>query len=155
MDQKQSSKKREIIAGLAVLIVIVAIVAATSLSGKKKNTADSTATPSKTTTSTTSSSSTYKDGNYTATGSYDSPGGAEEITISVTLKDDIITTTSAKSGAGDPEADQYQDQFISGYKSDVVGKDISKVSLSRVSGSSLTSQGFNDAISQIEKQAQS
>ena len=47
-----------------------------------------------------------------------------------------------------------EQQFIDGYKSLVVGKDISSISLNRVSGSSLTSQGFNSAIQKIKSQAQ-
>jgi hypothetical protein len=69
------------------------------------------------------------------------------------LQNGVITGTSATGGANDPEASQYQSQFISGYKSLVVGKSIDSVSLSRVSGSSLTSQGFNNALQQIKNQA--
>lgn len=158
MDQSPISKKRQLIATLAVLIVIVVIVTAVAVTKKDKTTnADSAVTTSDTSTSdtaSTSSNSTLKDGSYKATGSYASPGGEEEITVSVTLKDGVITETSAKSGANGPEAQEYQDQFIAGYKSQVVGKNISEIHLSRVSGSSLTSQGFNDAIQQIESQAQ-
>jgi len=169
MDQQPTSKKREIIAALAVLIIIVAIVAGASFANKK-DTDDTTAKTSDTTTSTsatdsesattdtsttdTAATSTYKDGSYTATGTYDSPGGTEKITIDVTLQNGTVTATSAKSGATDPEASEYQDEFISGYKQLVVGKKVDSISLSRVSGSSLTSQGFNNALNSIKKQAQ-
>jgi cytoskeletal protein RodZ len=172
MEQSGTNRKREVIAALAVLIVIVVIVIAAAATNRKKTVVSSnTATVNKTTTSSTAepstastsgasssstsptSTSTYKDGTYTATGSYQSPGGEESITINVTLVSDKITATSAQSGAGDPESSEYQNDFISGYKSLVIGKDISSVQLSRVSGSSLTSQGFNDAINKIETAA--
>jgi uncharacterized protein with FMN-binding domain len=171
MEPAANSRKRQLITTLAVLIVIVAIVAAVTITNKKKpdmaNTSDLT-TPAKTdttspsptstqdsspTTSAPTTSAAYKDGTYTATGSYDSPGGRESITITVTLANDAITATSATSGANDPEAHEYQDQFIASYKRLVVGKKISDILLSRVSGSSLTSQGFNSAIQKIESQA--
>jgi hypothetical protein len=152
MNQTPASKKREIIAALAVLIVIVAIVTAASMSAKQ-NPADA-AVATTTTTTTTPASSTapstaYKNGSYTAVGSYDSPGGSEGITVDVTLQNGIITATSATSGANDVEAGEYQSMFISGYKKLVVGKNIASVKVSRVSGSSLTSQGFNSAIQKI------
>ena len=71
----------------------------------------------------------------------------------MTLKNGVITDTSATKGATDPEAEEYQNRFIKNYKNLVVGKSISNLSLSRVSGSSLTSIGFNDAIDQIKSQA--
>lgn len=160
MDEPKDHRKA-LITFIAIAIIAVIVVAAVIASPKKKNTADSASTVSTTTTSktssstpsTSSSSSDFKNGTYVATGSYVSPGGNESITVHVTLQNGIITASSADSGAGDPEASEYQSMFIGGYKSLVVGKNIANVSLSRVSGSSLTSQGFNDAISQIENQA--
>lgn len=151
----------KIIATLAVLVVTVVIVfGAKALSDKKPAAAMTTAasnqaqkTTANTTTPTASITTTYKDGTYTATGSYDSPGGTEKITVHITLANGSITDTSAQSGANDPTAQEFQDDFISGYKALIVGKDITSVHLSHVSGSSLTSQGFNRALDQIKSQA--
>lgn len=96
----------------------------------------------------------YKNGSYTATGSYMSPGGQEQITVSLTLAKDIITDVSVTPGAYDHTSARYQDKFISGYKQYVVGKNIADVSLTIVSGASLTPEGFNDALNQIKAQAQ-
>lgn len=103
--------------------------------------------------STTPSTSKYKDGTYSAVGSYRSPGGPDEIGVNVTLKDDIITTVSITPMPHDPTSKEYQAKFASGYQSLVLGKDISSVKLSAVSGSSLTPIGFNDAITKIKAQA--
>ncbi|MEJ0073433.1 MAG: hypothetical protein WDN27_05145 [Candidatus Saccharibacteria bacterium] len=66
--------------------------------------------------------SAYRDGTYSGTGSYESPGGEESITVKITLKGDVITATSATSGAQDPEAHEYQNDFIAGYKQLVVAR---------------------------------
>ena len=165
MDQSPNSRKREIIAVLSVLIVIVAIVAAITVlnkdDAKESDSANTTDTSVGTDNSTSSSSddsqatnAEYKDGQYTATGNYNSPGGTEDITVTVTLKDGVITDTSAQANASGATAKEYQGKFISGYKDLVVGKSIDSVSLDRVSGSSLTSGGFNRAIEDIIEQAQ-
>lgn len=111
------------------------------------------ATPTSTSPTTTDSAALYKDGTYTATGSYISPGGADQIAVTVTLKDDIITTASVTPMPGDNTSAHYQGIFAANYKQYVVGKDITMLDVHKVSGSSLTSQGFNDAITQIEAQA--
>ncbi|MDR3557969.1 MAG: calcium-binding protein [Candidatus Pacebacteria bacterium] len=102
---------------------------------------------------TTPTASVYKDGTYTATGSYMSPGGEDQISVTLTLANDIITNVSAVSGAGDRTSQRYQNAFLSGYKQYVVGKDIANVKLTRVSGSSLTPAGFDNALAQIMAQA--
>jgi uncharacterized protein with FMN-binding domain len=97
--------------------------------------------------------SVYADGTYSATGSYMSPGGYEQLGVSITLKNDIITSASVTNMAGDGRSQRYQNMFISGYQQYVVGKNIADVYLTKVSGSSLTPSGFNDALAQIKSQA--
>jgi len=96
----------------------------------------------------------YKDGTYTAQGTYQSPAGTEGITVSLTLKNDIVTDATVTPGANDPMSQRYQGKFISGYKAQVIGKDISTIHLDKVSGSSLTPGGFDQALASIETQAQ-
>lgn len=97
--------------------------------------------------------SIYTDGTYSATGSYNSPGGQDQIAVTVTLSNDVVTDVSVVPKAGDRTSARYQAMFVSGYKQYVVGKDITSVHLDRVSGSSLTGIGFNAAIARIEAQA--
>ena len=99
------------------------------------------------------STDVYKDGTYSATGNYVSPGGAESIRVTLTLKDDVIVDITTVSNAFRPESKIYQGKFISGYKTLVVGKKIDEVELTKVSGSSLTPKGFRDALAQIKTQA--
>lgn len=95
----------------------------------------------------------YKDGTYSATGNYNSPAGSEQLKVSVTLKSDVVTDASATLMATNPKSVYMQTQFISGFKTYVVGKKLSDVNVGKVSGSSLTGIGFNDAITKIKAQA--
>lgn len=96
----------------------------------------------------------YKDGTYSSTGSYTSPAGKEDVGVSLTLKNNIITDITFTPKATNEISVKLQGMFASGYKELVVGKDINTVKLNKVSGSSLTPKGFNDAIEKIKLQAQ-
>lgn len=149
---------------VAALIVIVLVGIVASVAIVINNNADddssrqeaTTTTPSSTQTTNGSSSTdtaSYKDGTYSATGSYFSPGGMESIGLTVTIKDGVITDTQLEKQATDQEAEQYQALFADNYKASVVGKAVDEVSLSRIAGSSLTSNGFNDALDAIKEDA--
>lgn len=98
--------------------------------------------------------SVYKDGTYSATGSYMSPGGEDQINVTLVIANDIVTGATVTPAAGDRVSSRYQQMFISGYQSQVIGKNIADINVTRVSGSSLTPEGFNDALAQIKTQAQ-
>lgn len=96
----------------------------------------------------------YKDGAYSMEGDYQSPGGAESIQVTLVLKNDIVTEATAVANATRPMSVNFQQAFISGFKQYVVGKNINEVNLTKVSGSSLTPKGFNDAVAKIKIEAQ-
>ncbi len=95
----------------------------------------------------------YKDGTYTAKGVYSVHSGPEEITISLTLKDGVITDTTFAGTPAVKMSQKFMDMFAQNYKPMVIGKKISEVKLGKVSGSSLTPMGFNDAVEKIKQQA--
>jgi len=96
----------------------------------------------------------YKDGTYTAVGNYTSPGGAETIGVTVTLKDDIIVSSEVSTeNAQRPNTIKFQGIFKANYEPLVVGKDIDEVKLDKVSSSSLAPKGFNDALEKIKTEA--
>jgi uncharacterized protein with FMN-binding domain len=97
--------------------------------------------------------SVYKNGTYTATGSYGSPSGEEQIAVTVTIANDVITNSSVTPMAYGGTSLRYQNAFISGYKQYVIGQNIAGINLTYVSGASLTPAGFNDALTQIKVQA--
>jgi hypothetical protein len=180
---EQQSNKRTIVSGViavAVLVVLVGSVmalkakednknvASSQLASSTQDTAGSSATTREaaatnaagtmaTSQSSSSNASTstgdYKNGTYTASGSYTTPESTETISVTVTLSNDTVSDVSINGSPQAHESQQYQELFKEGYKSLVVGKNINSISLSRVSGSSLTSRGFNDAIAQIENEA--
>ncbi len=103
----------------------------------------------------TTSSSEYKDGEYTAVGSYKAPPGTEKIGVTVTLKDGIITESSLDKLGKAELSKKMQAAFESGYKELVIGKKIDDIDLDVVAGSSLTPNGFENALDQIKQQAKS
>lgn len=98
-------------------------------------------------------SGSYKDGTYTEDGKYTSPGGPQSVTVKLTLADNKVTAVTVTGHATDPTAKSYQAQFVDGISSEVVGKNIDSLNISRVAGSSLTSGGFNDALKAIKADA--
>jgi len=102
-----------------------------------------------------SSSGTYKDGTYSAEGSYQTPETVEKIKVSLTISDGSVTAVEV---TGDPQARetrQYQADFIGGISNEVVGKKLDDLSVDKVGGSSLTSGGFNAAVKEIRTEASS
>ncbi|MEP9413355.1 FMN-binding protein [Gordonia sp. VNQ95] len=95
----------------------------------------------------------YRNGTYTATGHYTTPGGEQQIGVTVTLDDSTITAVELDRSQTRGTSAEFQQKFASGIDAEVVGKNIDDLDVSKVSGSSLTSGGFNDAIAQIKTQA--
>ncbi|WP_411721929.1 FMN-binding protein [Mycetocola sp.] len=97
----------------------------------------------------------YENGEYTAEGSYISPGGPESVTVTLSLEDNTVTDLGVTGSGGTPNAKKYQGEFIENIGEMVVGKNIDELDVSRVAGSSLTSGGFNEALEQIRDDAAS
>ncbi len=145
------NNKKTAISGAAVIAVAAAIFAVASMN--RANNAPTITVSLPSTPATDTATSRYKNGTYTATGSYRSPGGLDNVGVTLTLKNDIIISVSFTPMAHDGISAQYQTMFAGGFQSLVLGKNISSVYLDAVSGSSLTGQGFNDALAQIKAQA--
>ncbi|MCD9155099.1 FMN-binding protein [Aeromicrobium duanguangcaii] len=97
----------------------------------------------------------FRPGEYEATGTYTTPDGrTQSIEVEVDLTaDGTITELDADGQAESGNSEQYQKKFESGIDAQVVGRKITELDVDKVSGSSLTSGGFNDAIEQIISQA--
>ena len=100
-----------------------------------------------------SAATDLKDGTYSATGNYQSPGGASAVAVTVTLKSGTITAVTVAPKAENPTARQYEAQFASGIGAVAVGKPIEGLNVGAVSGSSLTGQGFEKALAAIRSKA--
>lgn len=92
-------------------------------------------------------------GTWTETGDYQTPGGRESVTVTLTAKDGSVTAVSVKGSGGTPNSQQYQGAFISGVSGEVVGKPLATLEVGAVSGSSLTGNGFNAAVEKIRADA--
>lgn len=157
--QPTPNKKVGIVASLIVLFGVIAIV----FSGAKKSEDVTTIIPEPVTTDTTAvpvtdpkkstTSSVYKDGTYTATGAYMSPGGRDQINVSLTLENDVVVSATATPQTDNKTSQKFQALFIADFKQYVVGKNIADVNVGKVSGSSLTTTGFNEAVAKIKLQA--
>lgn len=111
-------------------------------------------TPAETTGSTASATTgVYADGTYEAEGSYTSPGGNETVGVSLTIEGDVVTAVTVTPESENPTGQQYQERFASGISGEVVGKSLDEIDVTKVSGSSLTSGGFNDAVETIKADA--
>lgn len=139
------------VVGIAGALTLAGCASATT-SGSGSGTSDENAAATSGS-SDASGSGAYKDGTYTAEGSYQTPESVETISVTVTLKDDVVTDVSINGSPTRAESQQYQSQFVGGISEAVVGKKIDTLSVSRVAGSSLTSGGFNKAIDEIKSEA--
>jgi len=97
----------------------------------------------------------WKDGTYQANGGYQSPNGPETVDVTITLANNVITEIVVTPNASNSTSQRYQGQFAEGISVETVGKPLDALSVSRVSGSSLTSGGFNQALEAIKADATS
>jgi len=133
--------KTKIITGLVIIAAIAVLTSGVFFLNSKPRTSNL------------ESRTSYKNGAYTEDGHYQSPGGPESITVKVILQNGKIVDSEVTSRAELPNSRIFQGKFIGGYKEFVTGKNIDEVNLTHVSGSSLTSKGFNDAIEKIKADA--
>ena len=126
----------------------------TAACGGSDEPADASPTTSETSSTTDdSSSAAVNDGDYEAKGSYSNPGGQSEVQVDLTITDGKIADIKVTPGATNSTSRGYQQKFAGGIADEVVGKTLDELDVSKVSGSSLTSQGFNQAIDQIKADA--
>lgn len=97
--------------------------------------------------------SSYRDGEFTASGTYSSPDGTDEIDVSVTLRNGVIESVSVETNPKSTTGARHQQLFAEGIAGEVEGERIDEVEVGRVNGSSLTGAGFNQAIGRIRQEA--
>lgn len=145
---------------LALAALTIFLAGCTASSGTDNNAASSSSRPARvpapaamSSSSSAMAAASYKDGTYSATGEYKSPAGNDEILVSLTLKDGVITASTYEGTAKMGKSKDFQAKFGAGYQADVVGKSIDSLSLGVTNGSSLTPKGFMDAVTKIKVQA--
>lgn len=95
----------------------------------------------------------YRDGSFQANGTYQSPNGSENIIVVLELENDIVTGVEITINPNNPTTANYQGQFADGIGDIVIGQDIDTLNVTVVAGSSLTSNGFREALNAIKADA--
>jgi hypothetical protein len=96
----------------------------------------------------------YKDGNYSAVGTFTAPGVTDHLNVNISISKDVITGSTVTFPANtDPTSRKWDTWFITSYKPFVVGKLLAGLNLTTTGGASLTPIGFNDALAQIRATA--
>ena len=99
--------------------------------------------------------SAYKDGTYTSEVTYLTPIRKEyRLDVELTVKDGIVTASNVDYSQG-AEIDPNPKNFEAAYKTEVIGKSLDSINLSRVGGASLTTAAFNKALLEIKADATS
>lgn len=94
-------------------------------------------------------------GTFSTDSSYLTPRRTEHtVELTLTVENDVVTD-AVVTFDGNP-AGQYsndnQARFDAAYQSEVIGKSLDDIALSRVGGASLTSQAFNEAVAEVKTQ---
>ncbi|CAM3273229.1 hypothetical protein PSET11_01686 [Arthrobacter ulcerisalmonis] len=156
------SVRKSVYAGIAGLSLIGTVAGCAPAASQG---ADLTPTPTPSATSAASSgasagsssaaagTSTYQDGTYSADGNYVSPNGQETVGVQLTLAAGKVTAVEITQHPSNPNTRKFQGEFAGGIADQVVGKSIDDLNVSKVAGSSLTSGGFNDAVTKIKSEA--
>jgi hypothetical protein len=92
-------------------------------------------------------------GTWTETGAYQTPGGQESVTVTLTARSGSVTAVKVTGSGSTPNSQQYQSAFESGISAAVVGKSLATLEVGAVSGSSLTGNGFDAAVQKIRADA--
>lgn len=166
MDNKNTATKAVIGITIVVVIALLGVVGAKFSQGDDEqisknadntlNETTSSATAQTNANSTINQSSntdTYKDGTYAKTVNYQSPGGIESISVTITVSGGTVSNATISQEANNRDSEEYQSSFRKNYQSKVVGKKLSELNLSIVSGASLTTEAFNDGLNDVRSQA--
>jgi uncharacterized protein with FMN-binding domain len=152
---KTSSK---IIGGIIVVLVGIAVYFYETMTGSSVVTNNNQpVTPvvdnTPTTPTTPAKSGKYKNGTYNVTDTYFTPAGREQIGVALTILGDKITSATVTPMANGGDSKMYQMRFANMFSGQVIGMNIDSLKIDTSSGSSLTTGAFNDALTQIRKQA--
>jgi len=88
---------------------------------------------------------------YQGTGDYRAPSGQEAYLVKISTNKGVVTDVSAVTDTQNDNSLEYQSLFLEGVKSNIIGKSLKDLkALDRVNGASLTTNGFNKALAEIQ-----
>ena len=100
-----------------------------------------------------SSSAPVADGTYSGSGTYETPGGRQQIDVTVVLTDGVVTAVRVDPAATNATSRRFQERFASVVVDAVVGRPVEEVDVDRVAGSSSTGVGFMAALGEAVRDA--
>jgi uncharacterized protein with FMN-binding domain len=141
---------------IAAILVLVLIGFAIAHTSEQKPSSVTIPSPSTSATSAKTASAAYKNGSYTADGTYTTPEGPNtgKVDVKLTVAGGEVNAVTVTPEASGPESQHYESLFAAGISSVVVGKPLgANFDVSEVNGSSLTGSGFTTALNSIRSQA--
>lgn len=93
------------------------------------------------------------DGTYSGSGTYETPGGRQQIDVSVVLTDGVVTGVRVDPAATNATSRRFQERFASAVVDAVVGRPLDEVRVDRLAGSSSTGAGFMAALDEAVRDA--
>jgi len=109
-----------------------------------------TTTTSKTTNTTPVAVTSVAEQSYTRSVSYQAPHRTESITVTLKIKDGVVTSVEDVHSKNNRNSAYFQEGFESAIAGQVVGKKIADIQLDAVAGASLTTAAFMEAITAIK-----
>ena len=93
-------------------------------------------------------------GTFEGRSTYRTPArGEHAVLVTVTVTNNLVTAISTRYDDKDSGfTNGHQERFDAAYKSQVIGRSLNDISLSRVGGASLTTNAFNEAIKVVVSQ---
>jgi uncharacterized protein with FMN-binding domain len=73
--------------------------------------------------------------------------------VTLTLANGAVSDVKITPHPSNPNTKKFQGEFSGGISSQIVGKKLDEIKVSKVAGSSLTSGGFNQAVEKIKADA--
>ncbi len=143
------------ITGLALFVQKDSSANTEAMSQTTSTSNSSTSVPASSNSEATTSSTSYKDGTYTSSAvSYSVPrGGYNSLKATVVINSGKISSVTTSNEVADRESGMYVSNFEGNLSSDAVGQTIGDYSPSRISGASLTTSAFDEALTDIAAQA--
>ncbi|MBF0686947.1 MAG: hypothetical protein IR158_04155 [Cellulomonas sp.] len=92
-------------------------------------------------------------GTYSGSGSYETPGGPQQIDVTVVLARGVVTGVRVDPAATNTTSLRFQERFASAVVESVVGRPLDEVTVDRLAGSSSTGAGFMAALDQVVRDA--
>ncbi len=92
--------------------------------------------------------SDVRDGTWTGTGTYESPGGPQELDVRATFRQGTVVRVDVLPAATNATSRRFQERFADAVAGEVVGLPVDEVHVDRLAGSSGTGAGFMQAVTQ-------